>query len=559
MTPLPDVQRAGTSPDAELIFGAKTVLALLDSFEQEISGVREGKDPEYLHRMRVASRRLRAALPLAMSHQKQKEYTAWLKQVKEITRSLGAARDLDVQITFLKKYRKSLVKGARETPDSRDLLLSAGHESDDASPKNISRSVDPSKDPITIHINRLTKKRKPVQDDVIHALDQLEKNHLPDHMRNFFLQNVPVRKSPDIKASLCGIPLTAADRIGEKIRAVHHYSPWVHNPDSAFEHHALRIATKKLRYTLEYYAPAYRRRFTKQLLRIKKLQDLLGDIHDCDVWIDQVSIAIVRQRCRSHSSGDIQCAGISTVAPLRRLLQNREKQRKLLYRQFVRFWDKLERTGFWDELSHALLYGQKSLYRYRTCEENNDSQDAFRRLCLGQPDLEAHAETVTRLSLRLFDELAPLHQLGKNDRKILENAARVHDVGWKYGQEGHQKKSAEMILSCCDLPVSLPDQALIALVAGFHGGRPKVRLPGVYTVLDKRDQKRSRMLGALLRVADGLDYSHAGIVSDLKCSCGEPEVYCELIVSADAGIEKARAQKKSDLFSTVFGRPLVIQ
>ncbi len=94
----------------------------------------------------------------------------------------------------------------------------------------------------------------------------------------------------------------------------------MHNPDAVYEHHALRIAAKKLRYTLETYAPLYRRGFTKPIARIKKVQDLLGDIHDCDVWIEQMTMAIIKQHTRRHPVGTLPGAAISAVAPLRRLL-----------------------------------------------------------------------------------------------------------------------------------------------------------------------------------------------------------------------------------------------
>ncbi|MFA5332230.1 MAG: CHAD domain-containing protein [Methanoregula sp.] len=548
----------GHIPDAGLIFGAPAMLDLLDSFGQEIPGVREGKDPEHLHRMRVASRRLRAALPLALSEHDQKEHRAWLRQVKDITRSLGAARDLDVQIIFLKKYRKSLAKEASAEPDNGGGVEPSQNFSSGKPSKKKPLMTDSYKDPLTLLLTRLQKKRKPLQEDVLLALDNLEKNRLPEQMHSFFIQIDIARKKRGARVLQCCIPPVAAERIGQCLKAVHHYAPWVHNPDSVFEHHALRIATKKLRYTLEYYAPVYRRHFAKQLIRIKKLQDLLGEIHDCDVWIDQVSIAIVRQRCRSHSPGEVRCAEVSTVAPLRRLLENREKRRMLLYRQFVRFWDSLSRTGFWDELRQVLLFGQKIQFRSLAGVDKNACREAFEKQALDPPDLNAHVHTVTTLALRLFDELSTIHQLQDHDREILAYAALIHDIGWKYGREGHQKKSAEMILSRGNLPVPLPDLALVALAAGFHGGSPRVRLPGIWFILNRQDQIRARRLGAIIRIADGLDYSHTGIVTDLKCSLREPEVYCELIVSADAGVEKARAEKKSDLFSEVFGRPLVI-
>ena len=57
--------------------------------------------------MRVASRRLRAALPLFSSCFPEKDFRHWMHEIKSVTRALGEARDTDVQIAFLKKYLKA--------------------------------------------------------------------------------------------------------------------------------------------------------------------------------------------------------------------------------------------------------------------------------------------------------------------------------------------------------------------------------------------------------------------------------------------------------------------
>jgi len=86
------------------VFGATVLTDLITAFTAEAGGVREGADIEYIHRMRVATRRLRAALPLFRDCYTRAEYRRWLSSVKAITQALGEARDADVQIAFLDKY-----------------------------------------------------------------------------------------------------------------------------------------------------------------------------------------------------------------------------------------------------------------------------------------------------------------------------------------------------------------------------------------------------------------------------------------------------------------------
>jgi inorganic triphosphatase YgiF len=99
---------------AECSFGVQRLLPLLDAFSKEIEGVESGQDIEYIHRMRVASRRLRAALPLFFSCIPEKKYRVWMLEIQKITRALGEARDTDVQIAFIIKLIKKRQRAADE-------------------------------------------------------------------------------------------------------------------------------------------------------------------------------------------------------------------------------------------------------------------------------------------------------------------------------------------------------------------------------------------------------------------------------------------------------------
>ena len=105
----PIVREAGGIPGLRM-FAARQAPPRLEALTKEIDGVRAGEDIEYLHRMRVASRRLRAALPVFASCFPAKKYARWLTDIRRITRVLGDARDADVQVGALRKYRKRLLK-----------------------------------------------------------------------------------------------------------------------------------------------------------------------------------------------------------------------------------------------------------------------------------------------------------------------------------------------------------------------------------------------------------------------------------------------------------------
>ncbi len=98
--------RAGKDPGFCLL-GARTLLRSIEDLDKEIEGVRKGQDIEAVHRMRVSSRRLRAALPLFEPCFKISQYDRWRDSTKGITAALGDVRDVDVQISFLETFLQS--------------------------------------------------------------------------------------------------------------------------------------------------------------------------------------------------------------------------------------------------------------------------------------------------------------------------------------------------------------------------------------------------------------------------------------------------------------------
>lgn len=90
------------APDATYIEAAHTSLRQqLHEMMSNLDGTRHGGDIEALHDMRVASRRLRAALSVFSAAFPPKPFGVIEKEVAKTTDALGAVRDSDVQIEFL--------------------------------------------------------------------------------------------------------------------------------------------------------------------------------------------------------------------------------------------------------------------------------------------------------------------------------------------------------------------------------------------------------------------------------------------------------------------------
>jgi len=525
---------------AECIFGGQRLIPLVDAFSKEIEGVKTGEDTEFIHRMRVASRRLRAALPLFASCFPEKKYQQWYEEVRAVTRALGEARDTDVQIAFLTKLIKKRDARKHPYPDSAPSIRLTG-------------------DMETILLTKLKKKRLKLQNAVVSSLDNLEKSGIINQMQVFFHDQEILVKSSRKKDYPYGLAPVAASRIARRLSKLRSYEEWVHNPDAIAEHHAIRIAAKKLRYTMEVYSPLYRRGLKKPLSRVKKIQEILGDLHDCDVWIDTVMVMLVNERLTSQATNRQEKVRVSRVTSYKHFLAEREKERKIIYRRFVRYWDSILHSHLWDELRKNLIGERKNTYRFSSAVNDDEIRASVANLAAVYVEGLTHSRKVTDLALMLFDDLESLHRMQKRERIFLEYAGLLHDIGWKFGKRGHSSRSADMILSDANLKLDIMDRGIIGLIARAHRGKIRFESDGFFSLLSSHDRNNVLMLAALLRVADGLDYLHLGSTESVHGTINPQEIILDVSALQDISEEKERAYLKSDLFIRVFERKLVIR
>jgi CHAD domain-containing protein len=146
------------------------------------------------------------------------------------------------------------------------------------------------------------------------------------------------------------------------------FMPRAADPEEVVALHDMRIAAKRLRYILEITGPCfgpYARTATKQA---KELQDLLGEIHDCDVQVPETA-AFAERLLTEESAALHEAAGDAAdldpallkqaphardhagVAALQAYLRAR---RLVLFDRFLEQWSDLERKGFRARLEYAL-------------------------------------------------------------------------------------------------------------------------------------------------------------------------------------------------------------
>jgi hypothetical protein len=146
------------------------------------------------------------------------------------------------------------------------------------------------------------------------------------------------------------------------------FMPRASDPEEVEALHDLRIAAKRLRYVLELFAPSFGPYAAKAAKKARKLQDLVGEIHDADVTLPRVEalVAELREHDAAHvqkgagDADDLQ-PGLAADAPHRTAFRGLETldihlraRRALLFERFLELWNELERQAFRTRLEYAL-------------------------------------------------------------------------------------------------------------------------------------------------------------------------------------------------------------
>jgi hypothetical protein len=132
--------------------------------------------------------------------------------------------------------------------------------------------------------------------------------------------------------------------------------------------HDMRIAAKRLRYVLEVTGFCFGRPADTARRRARDLQDILGEIHDCDVMLPRVREHL-KELQRSDAKAVRERAGtapdldprLAAQAPHRTAYRGLdvlavylEARRELLTDRFAAFWERQEETGTWKRLDRSV-------------------------------------------------------------------------------------------------------------------------------------------------------------------------------------------------------------
>jgi CHAD domain-containing protein len=231
---------ARTSP-SELLIRQR-----LNALTRALPGARQG-DPQLLHHARVATRRLREALPLVVHGQKGRKLE---RNVRRLTRALGPVRELDVALEMLDAL-------SADTDAPRGALARL-------------RQV-------------IREERQRMHAEMCTRVDRVDMDKLRRRASAGASKGSshPRRRNPKRVADA---DLRAARRALRLHEAIEN-AAGLYLPDRL---HEVRVAVKKLRYALEVSRELKGSRATARIQTLKDAQDLLGRMHDHEVLIARV-------------------------------------------------------------------------------------------------------------------------------------------------------------------------------------------------------------------------------------------------------------------------------
>jgi exopolyphosphatase/guanosine-5'-triphosphate,3'-diphosphate pyrophosphatase len=176
--------------------------------------------------------------------------------------------------------------------------------------------------------------------------------------------------------------------------------------------------------------------------------------------------------------------------------------------------------------------------------------------CSYLPD---HAAQVAKLALALFDATQAEHELGAREREWLEFGALLHDIGTHISYEAHHKHSYYLIRHG-ELRGFDPEEVeVIGLIARYHRQATPKRNHDGFGQLGGRMRRTVRILGALVRLAEGLDRSHAQVVRGLTGRNGGDGLAIRLKTVGDAELELWAAARHAQPLADLIGKPVTFE
>jgi exopolyphosphatase/guanosine-5'-triphosphate,3'-diphosphate pyrophosphatase len=168
---------------------------------------------------------------------------------------------------------------------------------------------------------------------------------------------------------------------------------------------------------------------------------------------------------------------------------------------------------------------------------------------------EGHALKVSDLACSIFRQTGALglHSYGKEGEELLRYAALAHDIGTFISYGEHQKHSYYLIRNWNLLGFDDEDIEIIATAAMCHRKQQPQKLRPQR--LSEPSVRLTQVLASIIRLADALDRSQMGLVSEIICRSGarDKRLTLEIYASQDCPLEMWALESKKVLFEKTFG------
>ncbi len=174
------------------------------------------------------------------------------------------------------------------------------------------------------------------------------------------------------------------------------------------------------------------------------------------------------------------------------------------------------------------------------------------------PDRD-HAIRCAEFAGSLFDGLRERLELAPGDRLLTVVAALFHDAGYLRGPRDHHRKSYDMIEAAYLPGFSRQDQVIAACAARYHGrSMPNIEHAG-FGEMDTEEQRRTRRVSAIVRLAAACDASHLGVITSVSAEANEHGGVVTAIASSEPSVDRDRLREAAGGFTALTYLPMRVE
>jgi CHAD domain-containing protein len=405
----------------------------MDRVLAELKNVRSSPDADAVHDLRVAIRRCRSVAAVMEEVDPDPAWPAMRKVARKLFQSLGALRDAQVMDEWVKKL-------APETDPVR-AHLQATFESSEAG----------------------------LRETALRAAAKFDEKSWR-RLERALRQRARLVPAESLAAECLALErFESAKELHAKALRTEKPKPW----------HTLRIGLKRFRYTVEGLLPEHYAAWSDNL---KRIQDLLGELHDLDV------LSATVKKSDSVETEDSRKAWEETIG--------RERHERMeTYRQLT-----LGKTSLWNEWRSGLPTNGRieaaAMARLRTTARATDPRPR-------------RTSQISRIAVALFDafrrgDSAPAFT-DASLRRILLAAARLQGVAAANAAKSPQKGARKFLLGLAIPPAWTNEEwELLASAVRYHRGAEPRAKSGPFSKLSAEQQKKVQVLAGVLRLARAL-------------------------------------------------------